>query len=70
MPRVYEEKNLTLSFSDTEDMDEIQVVRDIFRKFDSITKKAGFKKDFTPTETDFIRAISLTINKPLKDEST
>lgn len=70
MPRIYEEKNLTLSFNDTNDFDEIKVAREIFRKFDTISKKAGFKQDFTPTEIEFIREISSALNPKKEHEKT
>lgn len=61
----YKENSLVLRFTEGTDFgNEPKLIRSIFSKFDNITKKAGFKKDFNPSEIDLIRSIAISINRP------
>ena len=60
---ILNENYLTLQFNADGDYgDEVKLIKSVFKKVDAISSRAGFKRDFDPSEVEMIRALHLTLN--------
>lgn len=60
---ILNENYLTLQFNaDGEFGNEVKLIKSVFKKIDTISSRAGFKRDFDPGEIEMIKALHLTLN--------
>lgn len=59
MPQAYREHTLTLVFNEQGVLgNEIKIIESVFKKFEKIACKPGYKKDFTVEELDMIQSLA------------
>lgn len=60
---ILNENYLTLQFNaDGEFGNEVKLIKSVFKKVDTISSRAGFKRDFEPAEIEMIRVLHSTLN--------
>lgn len=60
--RIYRTDVITLELSNEGGSNEPKIAMEAFNKMSKIAKRIGFKKDFTPEESEFIQKTSETLN--------
>ena len=61
---IYRDNTITLRFTDDgTPNNEVKVLKSLFTKFNTISQKAGYRKDFSLDETEMIQGIHQSISK-------
>ena len=60
-------KTVEILLAEYPDVDEVAVWKDILFKFEKITKKVGFKREFTPLERQYIEEMSKGLGNEQKE---
>lgn len=55
--KIYEDKTVVLEFNGNTVPDEVQILKELFKKLNEETMVAGFKKKFNQDEIELIRGI-------------
>ena len=62
---IYKENTLILHFRQGDSLNEPEVIKSVFEKVEKIASKPGYRKDFTPSEIDLIKDISVSLKQCL-----
>ena len=61
---IYRDNTITLRFTDDgSPNNEVKIIKSVFKKFNDISQKPGYKKDFNADESEMIQGIHQSMSK-------